>query len=134
MMTTVISPTPVVGTIVDLSQNSMINAPSVNNNTPNGNSMKEKEQNNNSTPPVPAIQEKEKPMTIPNIGGSVQAETLVSVITANLSASANKSLPQKGPTKEQEQKTKSLLAGKRGFKQGEDPLSMILGHCESPGG
>ena len=39
MMTTVISPTPVVGTILDLSQNSMINAPSVNNNTPNGNSI-----------------------------------------------------------------------------------------------
>ena len=73
-------------------------------------------------------------MTIPNIGGSVQAETLVSVITADLSASANKSLPQKGQMKEQEQRTKSLLADKRGFKQGEDPISMILGHSESPGG
>ena len=27
-----------------------------------------------------------------------------------------------------------MLPGKRGFKQGEDPISMILGHSESPGG
>merc|ERR1711865_787994 len=102
MMTTVISPTPVVGTTIDLSQNSMINAPAVNNNTPNENSIKEKEQNNNSTPPLPAIQQKEKPMMIPNIGQSVQAEILVSATTADLSAIANKSLPPKGHAKEQE--------------------------------
>ena len=104
----------------------MINTPSINNNTPNGNPIKEKEQNNNSTPRVPAIQQKEKPMTTPNNGGSVQAETLVLVITADSSASANKSLPHKGETKKQEQRTKSLLPGKRGFKQGENPMSMIL--------
>ena len=133
MMTTVVSPTGVIGTIVDSSQNSMINTPSINNNAPNVNPIKEKEQNNNFTPRVPAIQQKEKPMMTPNNGGRKQPETLVSVITADLSAIVNKSLPNKGETKEQEQRTKSLLAGKRGFKQGEDPISMILGNGESEG-
>ncbi len=134
MLTTGISSRPVVGTIIDLSQNSMINAPAVNNKTPNENSIKEKEQNNNSPPPVPAIQQKEKPMMKPNIGPSVQQETLVSTITANLSVGANKSLSPKGHAKEQEQRTMSLLPGKRVFKQGEDPRSMILQHSESSGG
>ena len=93
----------------------MINTPSINNN-------------------VPTIQQKEKPVTTPNNGGRKQQETLVSVVTTDLSAIANETLPYKGETNKQEQRTKGLFAAKRGFKKGEDPISMILGNGESPGG
>ena len=115
MMTTVISPTGVVGTISDSSQNSMINTPSINNN-------------------IPTIQQKEKPVTTPNNGGRKQQETLVSVVTTDLSAIANEKPPYKGKTKESEQRTKGLIPAKRVFKKGEDPISMILGNGDSPGG
>ena len=71
-------------------------------------------------------------MTTPNNGGRKQPETLVSVVTTDLSAIANGTLPYKGETKEQKQRTKGLFAAKRGFKKGEDPISMILGNNESP--
>ena len=146
IMTTTVTPTAEVGRITDSSINSMINTPSTNNNevinvtlinnkkaTPaNSNPMNEKEKQNNPLTPVPISLQKEKPITNVNDSGKKPDQSITPSVTHDLPLIANETQP-KGETEKQKKRTKALFPAKRGFKEGEDPLSVILGNDESKG-
>ena len=146
IMTTIDTPTVEVGRKSDSSINSMITPPSTNNNgvinntlinnkkaTPaNGNPMNEKEKTNNPLPPVPISLQTEKPITNVNDGGKKPGRNLAPSVMNNFPPIANET-QSKGETEKQKKGTKALFPANRGLKEGDDPLSVILGNDESKG-